>query len=72
MYRFWLGDFRRALALAEKSYAIADKGDHAYLGMMSGGMMDQMMWGWGLVGLLVLILVILGIAALVKFLFSNE
>lgn len=34
--------------------------------------MDQMMWGWGLVGLLVLILVILGIAALVKFLFSNE
>ena len=31
-----------------------------------------MMWGWGLVGLLVLILVILGIAALVKFLFSNE
>jgi hypothetical protein len=40
--------------------------------MMSGGVMDQMMWGWGLVGLLVLILVILGIAALVKFLFSNE
>ena len=40
--------------------------------MMSGGMMGQMMWGWGLVGLLVLILVILGIAALVKFLFSNE
>jgi hypothetical protein len=40
--------------------------------MMSGGVMDQMMGGWGFVGLLVLILVILGIAALVKFLFSNE
>jgi hypothetical protein len=35
--------------------------------MMSGGMM----WGMGLVGLLVLVLVVLGIAALVKFLFSK-
>ncbi len=35
--------------------------------MMSGGMM----WGMGLVGLLVLVLVVLGIAALVKFLFSR-
>jgi hypothetical protein len=36
--------------------------------MMSGGMM----WGMGLVGLLVLILVVLGIVALVKFLSSKE
>jgi hypothetical protein len=35
--------------------------------MMSGGMM----WGMGLIGLLVLVLVVLGIAALVKFLFSK-
>jgi hypothetical protein len=39
--------------------------------MMSGGMMGGMMWGMGLVGLLVLVLVVLGIAALVKFLFSK-
>jgi hypothetical protein len=38
--------------------------------MMSGGM-GSMMWGMGLVGLLVLVLVVLGIAALVKFLFSK-
>jgi hypothetical protein len=35
--------------------------------MMGGGMM----WGMGLIGLLVLVLVVLGIAALVKFLFSK-
>jgi hypothetical protein len=38
--------------------------------MMSGGM-GGMMWGMGLVGLLVLVLVVLGIAALVKFLLSK-
>jgi len=36
--------------------------------MMSGGMM----WGMGLFGLLVLVLVVLGIAALLKFLFSKD
>ena len=40
--------------------------------MMSGGMTDGMMWGMGLIGLLVLILIVLGIAALVKFLFSRN
>jgi hypothetical protein len=37
-------------------------------GMMNGGMM----WGMGLFGLLVVVLVVLGIAALLKFLFSNN
>lgn len=36
--------------------------------MMSGG---GMMWGMGLVGLLVIVLLILGIAALVKYLVSK-
>jgi threonine/homoserine/homoserine lactone efflux protein len=35
-------------------------------GMMHG---DGVMWGMGLIGLIVLLLVILGIAALVKYLF---
>jgi hypothetical protein len=35
--------------------------------MMSSGMM----WGMGLIGLLVLVLVVLGITALVKFIFSK-
>ena len=35
-------------------------------GMMQG---DGMMWGMGLIGLIVLLLIILGIAALVKYLF---
>lgn len=34
--------------------------------MMQG---DGMMWGMGLIGLIVLLLIILGIAALVKYLF---
>jgi hypothetical protein len=37
--------------------------------MMSSGMMDGMMWGMGLFGLIVLVLVVLAIAALVKYLF---
>jgi hypothetical protein len=36
--------------------------------MMSGGMM----WGMGVVGLLILVLVVLAIAALAKFLFSDR
>ena len=32
------------------------------------GMMDGGMWGTGLVGLLILVLVVLGIAALIKYL----
>jgi predicted ATPase/DNA-binding winged helix-turn-helix (wHTH) protein len=43
VYRFYMGDFRRALTLAEKARAIADKGDYAYLGMMSGGMIGQVL-----------------------------
>ncbi len=42
--------------------------------MMMNGMMDggSMMWGMGLGGLLILVLVILGIAALAKYLFFNK
>lgn len=36
---------------------------------MTGG---GMMWGMGLIGLLVLVLLVLGIAALVKYLFLSE
>ena len=39
--------------------------------MMNGQIMGGMMWGMGLVGLLVLVLVALGIAALIKFLLSK-
>ena len=38
--------------------------------MMQGMMQGEMMWGIGLVGLIVLVLIVLGIAALVKYLFS--
>lgn len=37
-----------------------------------GNMMDGMGWGMGIVSLLILILVILGIAALLKYLFSGR
>ena len=40
--------------------------------MHDGGMMGGMMWGMGLVWLLLLILLVLGIAALVKYLFSRR
>lgn len=43
--------------------------------MIRDGMMDEMggmMWGMGLFGLLILILVILLIAALIKYLFFND
>lgn len=33
-------------------------------------MQGEMMWGMGLIGLIVLVLIVLGIAALVKYLFS--
>jgi hypothetical protein len=36
--------------------------------MMSGGMM----WGMGLIGLLVIIVLLLGVAALVKYLFFTK
>jgi hypothetical protein len=39
--------------------------------MHDGGMMGGMMWGMGLVWLLFIILLLLGIAALVKYLFSR-
>ena len=38
--------------------------------MMQGMMQGEMMWGMGLIGLIVLVLIVLGIAALVKYLFS--
>jgi hypothetical protein len=34
--------------------------------------MDGMMWGMGLVGLLVLVILVLGAAALIKYLFSGR
>jgi hypothetical protein len=37
-----------------------------------GGMMGGMMWGMGLLGLLLIILLVLGIAALVKYLFTRR
>ena len=39
--------------------------------MMHGGMMRGMMWGMGLVWLLLIILLVLGVAALAKYLFSR-
>lgn len=42
--------------------------------MMMNGMMDGglMMWGVGLIWLLVVLLLVLGVAALVKYLFFNN
>jgi hypothetical protein len=34
--------------------------------------MDGMMWGMGLAGLLVLVILVLGVAALIKYLFSGR
>jgi hypothetical protein len=39
--------------------------------MHDSGMMDGMMWGMGLVWLLLIILLALGVAALLKYLFSR-
>jgi hypothetical protein len=39
--------------------------------MMQNGMGSGMMWGMGLVGLLTVVLLVLGIAALGKYLFRN-
>jgi hypothetical protein len=36
------------------------------------GVMGAMHWGMGLVGILILVLLILGIAALVKYLFTSR
>jgi hypothetical protein len=40
--------------------------------MHDGGMMGWMMWGTGLVWLLLIILLVLGVAALAKYLFSRR
>lgn len=40
--------------------------------MMTDGMMDEMMWGVGLLWLLFVVLVLLAGAALVKYLFFNK
>jgi len=37
--------------------------------MMQGMMHGEMMWGMGLIGLILLVVIILGVAALVKYLF---
>lgn len=37
--------------------------------MMNGG---PMMWGMSLIGLLVIVLLVLGVAALIKYLFFNK
>ncbi len=39
---------------------------------MMHGMMDGMMWGMGLVWLVVVVLLVLGVAALVKYLLSGD
>lgn len=39
---------------------------------MMDGMAPMMMWGMGLVWLLVVVLLVLGIGALAKYLFSNR
>lgn len=39
---------------------------------MMDGMMNGMGWGMGVVGLLILILLVLGVAALIKYLFSGK
>ena len=41
-------------------------------GMMNGIMGGDMMWGMGLFGLLILLLVVLGLGALIKYLFFND
>ena len=40
--------------------------------MMNGAMGGSMMWGMGLWGLLMMAFVILGVAALIKYLFFNK
>jgi len=40
--------------------------------MQSGTMSDAMMWGMGLIGLLVVVLLVLGIAALGKYLLRSS
>lgn len=40
--------------------------------MMNGMMGGSMMWGMGLAWLLVVVLLVLGIAALIKYLFFNK
>ena len=40
--------------------------------MMNGMMNGDMMWGMGLFGLLILLLVVLGLGALIKYLFFND
>jgi hypothetical protein len=42
------------------------------MGQMMDGMSGGAMWGMGLIGILVLALLVLGVAALVKYLFFNS
>lgn len=42
------------------------------LGMMNGMMSGDMMWGMGFFGLLILFLLVLGVGALIKYLFFNS
>ena len=40
--------------------------------MMNGMMSGDMMWGMGLFGLLIVLLVVLGLGALIKYLFFDD
>ncbi len=40
--------------------------------MMNGMMRGDMMWGMGLFGLLIVLLVVLGLGALIKYLFFDD
>ena len=42
------------------------------MGQMMNGMSGGAMWGMGLIGILILALLVLGVAALVKYLFFNS
>jgi hypothetical protein len=41
-------------------------------GFMNGMMGSGIMWGGGVIGLLIIVLLVLGIAALAKYLFSDR
>ena len=47
-------------------------GKEIAMGQMMDGMSGGAMWGMGLIGVLVLILLVLGVAAPIKYLFSGN
>lgn len=62
---------RYGRAVVKTGEAEAEKGSILVHDMMSGGM-TGMMWGMGVVGLIVAVLVVLALAALVKYLFFTD